>query len=362
MATTQNPPEAPRFSPMPPEPPGYNRHSESAEFTPVLLMQLQDDLARSRLREAFWISIVVHLLAIMTIVLGPKFVPKWANWGKPVHVLTAEDLLKDKDATFLALPPDEQKVTRPPRESKFISDRDRIATSRVPQLDKKALEMLRNAQRPGTPAPPTPPQPQGQQQQALSSPPPAPGGAPNRTAPPPTEAKNNGPTLDIPTARPGPNPFKIPMSAGANINEAARATTRGGGAGGGGADIGFGGGGAGRVGNIDILSDTQGVDFGPYLARVLQSVRINWYNLIPEVARPPLLKRGQVKIQFVITKDGKVAGMQLIGPSGDVALDRAAWGGITASNPFPPLPGEFRGPYLALRFHFFYNPEKGELQ
>jgi TonB family protein len=106
----------------------------------------------------------------------------------------------------------------------------------------------------------------------------------------------------------------------------------------------------------------MGVDFGPYLQRVLQSVRTNWYNLIPEVARPPLLKQGRVAVEFVITKNGAVAGMRLAGPSGDVSLDRAAWGGITGSNPFPPLPGEFRGEYLALRIHFFYNPKRNELQ
>jgi hypothetical protein len=50
------------------------------------------------------------------------------------------------------------------------------------------------------------------------------------------------------------------------------------------------------------------------------------------------------------------------GPSGDVSLDRAAYGGITASTPFPPLPGEFGGEYLALRFHFFYNPDRAELR
>jgi TonB family protein len=61
-------------------------------------------------------------------------------------------------------------------------------------------------------------------------------------------------------------------------------------------------------------------------------------------------------------KDGKVAGMRIIGPSGYVSLDRAAWGGITASSPFPPLPNEFKGPYLALRFHFYYNPERSDLQ
>ncbi len=114
--------------------------------------------------------------------------------------------------------------------------------------------------------------------------------------------------------------------------------------------------------DLDILSDTMGVDFGPYLSRVLHDVRINWYNLIPEVARAPLMKRGKVSIEFAIMRNGQVAGMRLTGPSGDVSLDRAAWGGITASNPFPPLPGEFRGSYLALRFHFYYNPERNELR
>ena len=73
-------------------------------------------------------------------------------------------------------------------------------------------------------------------------------------------------------------------------------------------------------------------------------------------------ERGKVSIEFAILPDGKVAGMKIIAPSGDVSLDRAAWGGITASNPFSPLPNEFHGPYLALRFHFYYNPAKGDIQ
>ena len=64
-------------------------------------------------------------------------------------------------------------------------------------------------------------------------------------------------------------------------------------------------------GNLEVLSDTQGVDFGPYLERVLQTVRMNWYNIIPEEARPPLMKKGKVAIEFAITPDGKVAGMNL---------------------------------------------------
>jgi TonB family protein len=116
------------------------------------------------------------------------------------------------------------------------------------------------------------------------------------------------------------------------------------------------------MGPLEVLSDTMGVDFGPYLQRVLHDVKMNWYNLIPESARAPLMKKGKVTIEFAILKNGTVAGMRLVSTSGDVALDRGAWGGITGSNPFPPLPGEFGGQYLALRFAFYYNPDRADLQ
>jgi hypothetical protein len=53
--------------------------------------------------------------------------------------------------------------------------------------------------------------------------------------------------------------------------------------------------------------------------------------------------------------------LQIVGTSGDVTLDRAAYGGITASKPFPPLPTEFGGQYITLRFHFYYNLSHAEL-
>jgi len=113
-----------------------------------------------------------------------------------------------------------------------------------------------------------------------------------------------------------------------------------------------------QYGSLDVLSDTQGVDFGPYLQRILQDVKVNWYHLIPESAE---MKNGKLAIEFKIAKDGEVADMRLLASSGDVGLDRPAWGSITASSPFPPLPGEFTGPYLALRFRFYYNPDKSDL-
>jgi hypothetical protein len=49
--------------------------------------------------------------------------------------------------------------------------------------------------------------------------------------------------------------------------------------------------------------------------------------------------------------------MKLVENSEDVSLDRAAWGAIYDSK-FPPLPADYSGQYLALRFHFLYNPAK----
>lgn len=114
-----------------------------------------------------------------------------------------------------------------------------------------------------------------------------------------------------------------------------------------------------RMARFYILTDTQGVDFGPYLRPVVHDINKNWCSLIPEVARSPVLKKGTVSIEFVITKNGAVAGLHFVSSSGDVMLDRAAYGGITASSPFPPLPKQFYGPYLGLRLTFLYDPLSG---
>jgi TonB family protein len=103
---------------------------------------------------------------------------------------------------------------------------------------------------------------------------------------------------------------------------------------------------------LEILTDTMGVDFGPYLSQLLQIVRQRWYQLIPESAS---MKQGTVLLEFAILKDGSVSGLKVVQSSGDVMLDRPAYGAITASNPFAPLPTEFKGPYLGLRFSFYYN-------
>lgn len=105
-----------------------------------------------------------------------------------------------------------------------------------------------------------------------------------------------------------------------------------------------------------ILSDTAGVDFKPYIQRMFRIVQSNWKPLIPKEANPPVNKSGVVVICFRILPSGRLleGGMVLEGRSGDSALDRAAWGAIQTAV-LPPLPADFKGPYIEVRFRFQYN-------
>jgi TonB family protein len=110
---------------------------------------------------------------------------------------------------------------------------------------------------------------------------------------------------------------------------------------------------------VELLTDTQGVDFKPYLFRVLNLVRQHWQAIIPEsVTRLGL--RGTVAIQFAIDRQGLVPKLVFVPgrKSGSDSLDRAAVAGISASVPFPPLPSDFKGDRIVLQFEFAYNMPK----
>jgi TonB family protein len=119
---------------------------------------------------------------------------------------------------------------------------------------------------------------------------------------------------------------------------------------------GSGGGGEGYLGGaVQMLTPTEGVDFSDYLARVVASVKRNWYAVMPESAQ--LGEKGRVILQFRIMSSGAVpdAEPQLMSSSGKEALDRAAYSSIRSSSPFQPLPSAFSGPFIELRFIFLYN-------
>lgn len=186
------------------------------------------------------------------------------------------------------------------------------------------------------------------------------------------------PHIDAPKPVPdAPTPaFKMPsVSPGRALDDSMRgAAGRGqtppvsfGGAmprGGGGGSVG-GGGGAGDGflgGGVQMLTPDQGVDFSSYLNRVVDRVRREWYSAMPESAR--MGDRGRVVIDFKIMRDGSVPLPEPIlrSTSTKEPLDRAALSAIRGSSPFEQLPPAFSGPYIELRFIFFYNYRQEEIQ
>jgi TonB family protein len=242
-----------------------------------------------------------------------------------------------------------------PLRSDVVSDQDRKSQS--PTLDKDTIRKLLDAQKAGAPKPSSPPpQPQPQAQQATQAPP------TQGAAVPPQPQTTQQAKLEAP--QPKQNPFAItsPSSSVEQAIHSAAANPRGATYG---SEGDYGSGLHPRIerrGDMEILSDTRGVDFGPYMKRLHVTVQEHWDPLIPEVALPPMMKKGMVVIEFAILKDGTVQAMSLVKSSGDVALDRAAWGALTSATPLPKLPVEFTGDYLLIRAAFYYNPDKHDFE
>jgi hypothetical protein len=105
----------------------------------------------------------------------------------------------------------------------------------------------------------------------------------------------------------------------------------------------------------EILSDTRGVDFGPYIKGSLHSIYALWVTYIPAEGRPPTNASASTLIRFTIAQDGTLREMHLDGGSHNPSFDRAAWGAITGVGKFQPLPKAFDGPSLELRVMFSVN-------
>jgi outer membrane biosynthesis protein TonB len=106
---------------------------------------------------------------------------------------------------------------------------------------------------------------------------------------------------------------------------------------------------------VQILSPTQGVDFNSYIQRMLDSIRRNWYAIMPQSAL--LGDKGVVWVTFTINPDGSIQADDpaLQRTSDKEPLDHAAMSSIRASNPFDPLPAQFHGPNMKFGIIFLYN-------
>jgi TonB family protein len=321
-----------------------------------ILLEIDTEAIRWRRRAVFLASVLFHGMLVLFLLVEPQIFRK----GAQLMGIVVQPQ-KQQENTFLVMPPDLLK-RRPPPRTNILSDKNRLAQGPSPVVKPHGLEMPYlhgNTPLPkiagGAPTPPpVPPKVAGS--------PPAPAASAKVTPPPPPpENKDQLKLMDVPRPSSGPQSAQLHLpltTPGDAIQQSLQAAARGRASG----AVQGPGDSSEQLNNLNpnfstegpvILSDTRGVDFGPYLARVVYVVRQNWYAVIPESAR--LGEKGRVGIVFEIVKDGSVPQLRLVASSGSGALDRAALASIRASNPFPPLPPQFTGNHLVLQFVFLYN-------
>jgi TonB family protein len=290
------------------------------------------------------LSVVFHIGLIVFLVFAPKIFP--------AHVPTRDEIdLARRQLNFVYMPPDVNELTRRPPgppAPKIHIDSKTLNTVAPPRPESHM------------PAPPVSPEkplsdlPEAPKPQPSYVPP------PSQTAPSPSRLEpvrppdNPAPgklNLQLPNSSPG-KALQSQLQDAIRRNGGGIRTAPGAGIPGGG---GGGRGGPGMQPGVTILTPTEGVDFNSYINRLLAVVKRNWYAIMPESAL--MGDKGIVVLTFHINRDGSVSVAEpvLERTSGKQPLDAAAMSSIRASSPFEPLPQQFKGPNIELRFIYFYN-------
>jgi hypothetical protein len=318
-------------------------HLEEHELI-KLLDTIEDERARGRFRESIYISLFVWLAIAWVLFYGPKYL-----WHSP-QLISPEQALQQQALVQLNAPRLPHHALAPP-----------------PKIDRGTLAKLRAMEPKPAPAPPTPAPPAPAETEPSRTPPPA-ALQPTQPVPSPALPLPSAPKPvvrstepDAPTPQPSSRPnFNTGQTASQDMQQAMHGSQSAGSD----RSVGISGGsrGANVQGGVDILSDTQGVNFQPYLGRIIRLIYQQWIPLLPEETRPPLNKSGFTALRITIMPDGSIHvqdgvhnGLVLDSSSHDEALDRAAWGSVTGVGQFPPLPKQFHGPDLELRIHYLVN-------
>lgn len=332
-----------------------------------LLTEWGDPASRGRSEVAGVLSLLVHVGIIALILLLPTgFLSPPPEPPPERHIVTPliEPLTEFTQPT--------------PAKGKIAKEIDMAALQPRPSIQAPRGAPSTSQPMAQRPAPiPTPPQPapaalpEPPKVQAAKEPPRIELPPTNSAVPPPpptvekpklTLENVGGP---VPTVPPGQSKVAIPNTS---VAEAIRQNTRGSASGG--LMVGDPGAGSGGYGEginlppspgaqgsaLELKSDPMGVDFRPYLTQILATIRRNWYAVMPESVK--LGRHGKVGLLFAIVKSGNVSKVTYAFQSGADSLDKAAVAAISASNPFPPLPAEFKGDRVVLQLNFAYNVPK----
>lgn len=104
----------------------------------------------------------------------------------------------------------------------------------------------------------------------------------------------------------------------------------------------------------ELKTDSNAADVREYVRKILQIVKANSARVTPESVRMGTL-RGENTVELIIDHNGSIPKLVLGDPSNITALDRASVAAVSMSNPFPPLPDDFKGAEFRLALTFRYN-------
>jgi TonB family protein len=282
------------------------------------------------------ISVILHFLIIALVV-------DVAIVRAPPRPTPAAAAVPSKNAVFLPPPAQVRKLLglpprpAPPPRPKEPEARDRISVGAPSEARRKEMEFHRDdditkfakGTANGSSAPP-----------AAAVP----------TPPPPTHmVRDGGASIGeggrlVPNpARPGSVPLQGPIHAALERFDT-KAVSPG--------ALGVESGTGGQMGPLDF--DPQGADFTLWVQRFINEVYRNW--ILPPSAIMGLI--GEVPVEFVVDRDGKVLDARILQSSGTPAYDRAARNAILASR-FLPLPKDYRPDTVTMRATFIYNRREG---
>jgi TonB family protein len=335
-----------------------------------LLLHWGDTYSPVRTRRAATLSVFLHITVIATVMLLPKSFYDAPPPRKAPEITRRVTPLIDPITEFTQQKKNEKKLSKEIDVASLQAQKALRTPKSAPSTTRQAAPKPAEIPTPRPPAPVALPEPPRIEATNREVPrldlPPAP-----VAAPPPQIQEAEKPKLAFenvgappPPVDPSRRQIAVPN---ASVAEAIRQTAR---TPGGGLMVGDPGAGPGGIGEglnlppapgmqgsaLELKSDPQGVDFRPYLTQILATIRRNWNAVMPESVK--LGRRGKVGLTFSISRVGRVDKMVYAFQSGSDPLDRAAIAAISASNPFPPLPGQFKGDRIVLQLNFAYNMPK----
>ncbi len=300
-------------------------------------------------REGVLLSIILHLVAVILILLAPRWLPEsWLHPPQPTPIVLAPEPKDSPRFVFvqprvdtpaakpppLAPPSDQDRQARSPEQAKEQTNPLPFSRGNTSERVERTPEIAR--------APEPVPDPLA--------------GQPQPNTPPAPSAENALRLPESPSALQLPQP-KPPQQANGALG---RALTPG--------KLGeslanlqryversqFQNSGGGGAFGPAIQFDTKGVEFGPWIRRFIAQVKRNWEPLIPLTA---MTNRGHVVVTFNVHKDGALTDIQVIGASPIPAFNTAAYGALSSSNPTAALPPEYPADKAFFTVTFFYNEE-----